>query len=129
MQWTVSITLPQTPHPRSLGVVEARTHAKAVTAAEARWPFAPVGTLHVESASAPTDHARGFDSPEVQRRAACAAQSPEAKAKRAATRRRLAEERRAVRMTMTMGQKKWHDLRARARKAKRPHRASDGTVG
>ena len=134
MQYAVTLRQANGDHPRTLGVVVARSSAKALAEAEQRWPFAPVGWLAVQETARenPKDHLRGFDLPEVQAKATSAAQTPEAKAKRAATRARIFAERRAVRAAMTPSQRHWHDLQARRRrgmrKANDPAARSDGAV-
>lgn len=128
-EYIVTMRDPKGGDTQTLGRVTARTMSHAYDEAHDRWPFVPVGWWHILPLS-PDDEPRrrGFHDADVARRAGQLAHTPEAEAKRRVTRAHIAAWKQEHEKPLTVGQRKWRDLRRRrlrGRKRDSPRRSHD----
>lgn len=112
-----------------LGEVAACHAWDAATAAYQYWPFLPVGSLVLSPLSeGPEPVRRGFHNRAVASRAGKLANHPEAHEKRRVGRAMAEARRREREATLTLGQRKWRDLKRR-RERTNPRPVSNDKAG
>jgi hypothetical protein len=101
-----------------LGDVTACHAWDAAVAAYQHWPFVPVGSVTLSPRSeGPEPRRRGFHNRDVASRAGKLADHPEAHEKRRVGRAMSEARKRKHEATLTVGQRKWRDLKRRRERA------------